>query len=68
MHVDVLPACLSMSHVSVVPQGLEEGVGVLDPGVIDSCELLVGCQKLNLHSLQEQQVLLIAEPSLHLPA
>jgi hypothetical protein len=33
-------------------------------GVMNHCELLPGCWKLNLGPLQEQQVLLVTEPSL----
>lgn len=40
---------------------------VLDPwnGVTDSCELLCGCWELNVSPLEDQSMLLNAEPSLH---
>jgi hypothetical protein len=39
-------------------------VKVSDLGVIDSCELPLGYWDLNLRPLEEQSVLLTAEPSL----
>jgi hypothetical protein len=41
-----------------------EGVGTLGIGVTDSCELSCGCWELNSSPLEEQPVLLTAEPSL----
>ena len=50
MCISVLPACVSVRF----------------PGtrITDSCELLCGCWELNLGPLEEQPVLLTAEPSL----
>jgi hypothetical protein len=53
MCISVLPACVSVRF----------------PGtrITDSCELLRGCWELNLGPLEEQSVLLTAEPSLQPP-
>ena len=46
-------------HVSLC-----KSVGYPETGVTDSCELSYGCWELNLGPLEEQLVLLTAEPSL----
>jgi hypothetical protein len=43
---------------------LYEGVGSPETGLTDSWELPCGCWELNLSPLEEQPVLLTAEPSL----
>ena len=53
MYIGVLPACVC--------------VRVLDLGVIDSCQLPCACWELSPGSLEEQSVLLTAEPSLPSP-
>lgn len=53
---------LSILHVCAV--STEEGVMVPETVITGSCEPLHQCWELNPRPLQEQQVLLIAEPSL----
>jgi hypothetical protein len=58
-----------MYHVGAwYPQRSEEVTGHPRNGVMHGCELPCGCCKRNLGPLQEQQVLLTAEPSLQSPA
>ena len=54
MCIGVLSACMFMSG-SRIPPGT---------GVTDSCEMPCGCWELNLSLLEEQPMLLIAEPFL----
>ena len=64
--MSVLPACMSVSHIRAcpVPSEASEGHQIPGTGVIDGCETPCGCWELNLGPLQEQPVLLTAEPSL----
>lgn len=48
------------------PKRLEQGVGSPKFGVTDDCELPCGCWELNPGLVQEQYILLTAEPSLQL--
>ena len=48
--------------IGVLPAGMS--MRMPDLGVIDSYELLCGCWELNLGRLEEQSVLVTAEPSL----
>lgn len=61
-HMFVLPACVL--HACLV--STEVGACVRSPrtGGIDGCKPLCGCWETNLGLLQEQQVLLMAEPPL----
>ena len=63
--MDILPACMYMCHVHVVPMEARDGGSVRSPGtgVIDGCEPPCGCWESNLGPLEEQQMLLTAEPS-----
>lgn len=58
----VLPACMHHTHACL--QRPEVGVRCPETGVTDGFELSVGCWELNLGSLEEQQMLFIAEPFL----
>lgn len=58
---ECLPVCL---HVCACwPQRSEEGTRSPGSGVADGCELPCKCWEPNPRSLQEQRVLLLAEPS-----
>jgi hypothetical protein len=50
--------------VDLVPTETREGIGVSKTVVTDSCELPCRCWESNLDPLEEQTVLLAAEPSL----
>lgn len=64
-HMDNLSACMYMHcvHVWCLLKS-EEGVGSLEIGITDGCELLCGCWELNLGSLECKPMLLTSEPSL----
>ena len=53
-------------HIGVFPVCLCEGIRSSGTGVTDSCELPCGCWGLNPGPLEEQPVVLTAEPSLQL--
>ena len=57
----VLPACMYVHHVCTLE--VKEDIGCPETGVTDSCEAPCGCWDLNLDPLEEQQVLLVMEPS-----
>jgi hypothetical protein len=65
MGVDVLPACMSVHHVSAwCPGSSEEGIRSPGTGVIDGCGALCGCWEPKLGPLGKQPVLLTPERSL----
>jgi hypothetical protein len=65
MCVDVLPAlCI---YTCPVPSEFRRGVRTLGIGITDGCESLYECWELNLGPLEEQLVLLAAEPPLQPP-
>lgn len=55
----------SVHHVQTVSRRPEKDTGSHGTGITDGCKLTCGCWELNLGHLQEQPVLLSAEPSLH---
>lgn len=59
--------CLNAHICITCIQCTEEGVGSPETGVTDDCEPLCGCRELNLSPLEEQAVLLTAEPPLRSP-
>jgi hypothetical protein len=60
----VLPAYVSVHHACARCLWGEESIPSLGTGVTGSCEPLCGCWELRPGLLQEQLVLLSAEPSL----
>lgn len=46
------------------PQRTDDGIGFLEPGVMDGCEPHCGCWELSPSPLQEQHAILTAETSL----
>ena len=60
--------CMSIlpEHACLGPEEPEEGFRFPATGVMGSYESPCGCRELNSGSLQEQQVLLAAEPSVQL--
>ena len=68
MYMSVLPACISVYHACVwCLQRPEEEIRSPGIGVTDNCKPPCGCRELNSGPLEEQAMLLIAEPSLQLP-
>ena len=65
MHGSVLPACMyvCLMHAWCLRKP-EKGIGFPGTGVTDGREPPCGCWGLNLGPLEEQPVLLIAEPPL----
>lgn len=62
----VLSTCMSVCCVCFwCLMRPEEDVESPGTGIISSCKLLCGCWDLNLIPLEEQPMLLSAEPSLH---
>ena len=59
----VLPECMHCTTCVWYSRRSEEGIIFPGTGVPESCEPTCGCWELNLYPLQEQQVLLTAEPS-----
>jgi hypothetical protein len=51
-----------MNHEHAVTRRPEEGAGFLETGITGGCEPPCGCWKLDPGPLQEQPVLLTAEP------
>lgn len=64
MCVSALPACANVLLVPAVPVEEGEDVGTPATGVLGAYELPCGYWQWNLGPLQDQQVLLTAEPSL----
>jgi hypothetical protein len=62
--MDVLPACMYMNHTHSWCLWKSEEGSVAYGSVTDDCEPPYRCWELNPGPLQEQQVLLAAEPSL----
>ena len=63
--MDVWAACVSVNHMYVwCQQRSEAGVGSPGTGDPGNCDPPCGCLELNPGPLEEQLVLLIAEPSL----
>jgi hypothetical protein len=58
---------MSVYYVYLCSQKTEEGTGSPGTGVADGCELPCGCWESNLSPLEEQAVLLTAEPCLQTP-
>ena len=63
MCIGVLPECILVCHMHAAPMEAEEGVGSPGTGVTDGYEPPYGCWELNQDLLEEQPVLLTAEPS-----
>lgn len=55
------------SHAGIYPQRQDEGPRYPGTDVTNSCKSLCGCGESNLAPLEEQQVLLSAEPSVQSP-
>ena len=65
--MSILPACIYVYDVcACCPQTLEEGIRSPVSGITDGCELSYGYQESHPGPLEEQPVLLSAEPSLQL--
>ena len=65
MHMNVLLVCMSVYHTSVwCARKSKESFGSLGKEITDRCWQPCGCWESNQGLLQEQQVLLAAEPSL----
>lgn len=62
----VLPATVSMCTVCM-PRAHPVQRGHLIPGVMDGCGVPCGCWKLTLEPLQEQEVILMADPLVQSP-
>jgi hypothetical protein len=63
MGMSVLPTCMFMHFYAWCPRRPEEGIIPPGTGVTSSYELLCVCWELNLGPLEEQPILLAAEPS-----
>ena len=65
MCMGILPAHMSVQDMHArCPWRLEQGTGFPETGVSDGYELQCKCWESNTHPLEEQPVLLTAEPSL----
>ena len=64
MHTAVLSACMSVYRMCAVPKDARVGHWIPWTGVTGGCEPFGGCWELNPGPLEEQLVLLRAEPSL----
>lgn len=62
MYVNILPPCICIPHVCLVPKEVRKSVEFPGTGVMDKCEPLCGCWELNLGLPQEQPVLLTTNP------
>lgn len=64
----VLPACLSVNHICVVPKEAKMGKRIPSRmGVTESCELPYRCWESNLDILEGQPDLLTTESALKTP-
>lgn len=58
MSLNILPTCLSVPYICLMPMKARRGhPDSLETGITDGCEPPYRCWKLNLHALEKQSVL-----------